>query len=138
MKPIGLVPELLVTDLKKSLSFYIEKLGFVVLYGREEEHFVFLQKGNAQIMVEQLGVGRNWVADELAHPFGRGVNFQIEVEDVESLYKTVEQNDLKFFMPLEEKWYKKDQGLVGNKQFIIQDPDGYLLRFYQDLGGKQN
>jgi len=23
---------------------------------------------------------------------------------------------------------------VGNRQFVVPDPDGYLLRFFQDLG----
>jgi len=23
---------------------------------------------------------------------------------------------------------------AGNRQFLLQDPDGYLLRFFQDLG----
>ena len=37
-------------------------------------------------------------------------------------------------MEPEEKWYRKDSIEVGNKQFLVQDPDGYLLRFTQDLG----
>jgi hypothetical protein len=40
------------------------------------------------------------------------------------------------FLPLEEKYYKTDLGDAGNKQFIVQDPDGYLLRFFEDLGIK--
>jgi hypothetical protein len=35
---------------------------------------------------------------------------------------------------MEEKWYRADNVYVGNRQFIVQDPDGYLLRFYQHLG----
>jgi hypothetical protein len=26
---------------------------------------------------------------------------------------------------------------VGNRQFIVLDPDGYMLRFVQDLGNKK-
>lgn len=35
---------------------------------------------------------------------------------------------------MEERWYRADDREVGNRQFILLDPDGYLLRFYQDLG----
>ena len=136
MKPIGLKPELCCTNLEKSLAFYVGVLGFKILYRREEEKFAFLEKGNAQIMLEEIGVGRNWITGKLEHPFGRGINFQIEVEDVAELYKTIQQNNIEIFMPMEEKWYGKNSNIVGNKQFITQDPDGYLLRFYQDLGIK--
>lgn len=35
---------------------------------------------------------------------------------------------------MEEKWYRADDAYLGNKQFIVQDPDGFLLRFFEDLG----
>jgi hypothetical protein len=35
---------------------------------------------------------------------------------------------------MEEKWYRMNDSKVGNRQFIVLDPDGYLLRFVQDLG----
>lgn len=38
---------------------------------------------------------------------------------------------------IEENWYRQDDKLLGNKEFLIQDPDGYLLRFYKDLGEKE-
>ncbi len=38
------------------------------------------------------------------------------------------------YLPLEEKWYRKGETEVGNRQFVVADPDGYLLRFYEDLG----
>ncbi len=36
-------------------------------------------------MLEQRGIGRNWVTGNLELPFGRGVNFQIEVADLSPL-----------------------------------------------------
>ena len=133
MKAIGLVPELLVKDLKNSLEFYLNIIGFEVLYGREEEGFVYIKKGNAEIMLEQIGIGRNWVTKDLEYPLGRGVNFQIEVENVDALYQTFINSKAPIFMHIEEKWYGHIQKSVGNKQFCVQDPDGYLLRFYKNL-----
>ena len=37
---------------------------------------------------------------------------------------------------IEENWYRQDDKLLGNKEFLVQDPDGYLIRFSQDLGEK--
>lgn len=136
MKAIGLVPEFLVSDLKVSLNFYLNLLEFKVVYGREEEYFVYIKKDNVEIMLEQIGVGRNFVTKDLEYPLGRGVNFQIEVSDVEGIYKTLNTAGKEIFLPLEERWYRHDNFEVGNKQFCVQDPDGYLLRFYKDLGNR--
>ena len=35
---------------------------------------------------------------------------------------------------MEERWYRVGAEARGNRQFWVQDPDGYLLRFFQDLG----
>jgi len=32
--------------------------------------------------------------------------------------------------------FKKSNQLLGNKEFLVKDPDGYLLRFAEDLGAK--
>lgn len=136
MSKPALIPELYIRDFEQSLSFYVSKLGFQVLYSRDEEKFAMLEREGAQIMMEQIGIGRNWITAGLSPPFGRGINFQIEVSDIISLHNNIQSQKLSFFLDIEEKWYRVDQGHVGNKQFIIQDPDGYLLRFFQDLGEK--
>lgn len=86
-------------------------------------------------MVEQpTDATRSWLTADLAPPFGRGVNLQIEVGDVDALLARVVASGTALFWPQEERWYRRDDRLLGNKQFLVQDPDGYLLRFYQDLG----
>lgn len=128
-----LVPELCCSDIARSLSFYTEVLGFSVVYARPEDQFAYLDRHGAQIMIEQ-STGRAFVAGELAHPYGRGINLQIEVADVASLYKVVEAGGAPIYLPLEDRWYRRDRTELGNRQFIVQDPDGYLLRFFEDLG----
>ena len=46
-------------------------------------------------------------------------------------------NNYKIAFEMEENWYRQDDKLLGNKEFLVQDPDGYLLRFSEDLGQKQ-
>lgn len=135
MKYNKLVPELLVSNIEESLKFYTELIGFKINYAREEEKFYFLEYQGSQIMVEQLTDDArftNGIPKE--KPFGQGINFEIETDDAEKLYKLINNSNYPIFYPLEEKWYQTGDMLGGNKQFVVADPDGYLLRFAQDLG----
>lgn len=85
-------------------------------------------------MIEQST--QPWLAGKVEYPYGRGMSLQIKVSDVRILYETLKNADAKIFLPLEEKWYRSDNILLGNLQFIALDPDGYLLRFFQDLDSK--
>jgi catechol 2,3-dioxygenase-like lactoylglutathione lyase family enzyme len=135
MRFAKLVPELICSDIERSLAFYIDVLGFAVLYARPGERFAYLDRDGAQLMIEQPA-GRAFLVGELAQPYGRGVNFQIEVADVAALYRAIEAAAASIHLPLEDKWYRRGEMLLGNRQFIVQDPDGYLLRFFEDLGTK--
>ncbi len=136
MKSNSLVPELSITDYQKTLPFYTDILGFKIEYQREEDGFAYLSLGESQIMIDQIGLTRTWMTGGLEYPLGRGINLQIEVPDVDKLLKRLYQNNISLFVELEEKWYRKDDVEVGNKQFLVQDPDGYLLRFFEDLGSR--
>ena len=70
MQPIGLVPELHCSDIAKTRAFYVDLLGFKVLYERLEDKFIYTGLGNARMMFEELGVSRNWISGELEKPFG--------------------------------------------------------------------
>jgi catechol 2,3-dioxygenase-like lactoylglutathione lyase family enzyme len=128
-----LVPELICSDIERSLRFYTDVLGFSVLYSRPEERFAYLDLDGAQVMIEQ-SIGRRFLAGELEHPYGRGINLQIEVSAVEPLYAVVQTSGAPIYLPLEDTWYRREDVLLGSHQFIVQDPDGYLLRFFEDLG----
>lgn len=130
----SLIPELAVTSFAKSLDFYSHVLGFSIEYQRPEEGFAMLSLSDMRLMIDQIGLGRTWKTGEFEYPLGRGINFQIEVESIDPILKKLDENVGMLFMDVEEKWYRKDDVEVGNKQFLVQDPDGYLLRFTEDLG----
>ena len=134
----ALVPELYCSNFSSSLHFYAEKIGFEILYSREEEKFAYLKLGNAELMIEEPNENgdRVWWTGQAEKPYGRGINFQIEVEDVDQLFNRISQYKIPLFLEMENKWYRKGNHEVGNRQFIVQDPDGYLLRFYSSLGVK--
>jgi len=134
-----LVPELDVSHLETSLAFYGAVLGFAVLYSRPEERFAYLDLDGANLMIEEaVGPGRRFRTAPLAYPFGRGVNFQIEVTHVDSMLERIVAAGYAPLIPMEEQWYKTDRGLVGNRQFVVADPDGYLLRFFQGVRARND
>lgn len=130
-----LVPELLVSDIAKSRAFYQEVLGFSVMWERPAEKFVYLGREGVELMLEQP-VGRHFLLAPLEHPYGRGMNLQIQVTDVDSLHGSVVASGALIYLPMEEKWYQTAGYFSGNRQFIVADPDGYLLRFFEDLGSR--
>lgn len=129
------IPELSVTNLENSLKFY-KCLGFKVEYERSEDKFAFLSIGEIQFMLQEITENDKWNVAPLIYPFGNGINFQLEVNDVDKIYKCLNDNNYKIAFEIEENWYRQDDRLLGNKEFLVQDPDGYLLRFSEDLGEK--
>jgi len=128
-----LVPELLCMNVADSLDFYCGILGFTRLYGRDNPPFAYLDREGAQLMLEQFE-SDGWLTGEMQRPFGRGINFQIEVSDLAPLLQALENAGTALFREPEEAWYGGEDRLYGQQQFLVQDPDGYLLRFCQDLG----
>ena len=137
MNPNRLVPELAVTDYHQSIRFYVDVLGFKIEYQRPEEGFAYLSLGESQIMIDQIGLTRTWRTGEFEYPLGRGINLQIEVPEIEPLLGNLRSSGTELFMEPEEKWYRKNETEVGNRQFLVQDPHGYLLRFFEDLGTRK-
>jgi len=130
-----LIPEFAVASIAESQRFYCDILGFSVAYERPEEGFAFLEFGEAQLMLDEIGIGRTFDRDgPLTRPLGRGLNLQIRVAAVDVLLAALEGAGWPLYLPLEEKWYRRGDEELGNRQFVVADPDGYLLRFSENLG----
>jgi len=134
MKFNRLIPEMMVSDLGKSLKFYTKILGFRKEYERKESKFAFLSFQGSQIMVQEIN--STWKTGKMKYPFGRGVNFQIEVRSVKPLINSLNKNKYPIKFKQKDNWYRKGKVLLGCREFLVMDPDGYLLRFSQDLGKK--
>lgn len=109
-------------------------LGFKIEYDRAEERFAFLDRGGARLMIEQtVDPARRLILAEPVHPFGRGMNLQVPVDDVDALYEVVVAAGAPIVLPREEREYRRGTGSVRVRQFVVADPDGYLLRLSQVL-----
>ena len=122
----SLIPELSVSNIENSKKFY-ENLGFEIIYERPEDKFCFIQLEGNQIMIEEIN--GNWNVGELKYPYGNGINISMSIKDVEALYNLLKNKNFKFFIDLKISEYKVNDKVFKDKEFLIQDPDGYLLRF---------
>ncbi|TPW78369.1 VOC family protein [Schumannella sp. 10F1B-5-1] len=134
-----LVPELTVTDLAASLAFWRELCGFAVVYDRPEEGFAYLALGSAHVMLDQRGIGRDWITAEAVHPFGRGINLQISVPTLDPILRRMAEVGHPLFLEPETRWYRVGaRREAGVRQFLVTDPDGYLVRFQESLGERES
>ena len=122
-----MIPELSVFDLEQTKRFYND-LGFKIEYERPEEKFVFMSFQDSQFMFEQIH-DNGWNIGELIYPLGRGINFSIAVDDIEGLYKLVKTLNLEIYRELNRSIYQVNGTEETQTEFLIQDPNGYLLRF---------
>ena len=130
----GLVPELSVTDYEASRHFWCDLVGFSLRYERLEEGFGYLVLGNAHLMLDQINQGRTWATGTLEAPLGRGINLEIQVAPLDAAWERLTQAQWPIFVEPEEKWYRAGDVEIGVRQFLIQDPDGYLVRLQEEIG----
>jgi hypothetical protein len=85
-------------------------------------------------MLDQRGIGRDWVTGPLEPPLGRGINLQLAVADLQPIRNALASARYRLFQPTETTWYRIGAEEAGVEQFLVTDPDGYLLRFQRSLG----
>jgi hypothetical protein len=103
----------------------------VVNYDRPEEGFACIGFDGSRIMLDELPRDRpqRWEVAPTKRPFGRHVNFEITVEALDPLLARFAAEGWPLFLQPETKTYRVGDGSVTVRQFLVQDPDGYLLRF---------
>src|SRR5438105_4135893 len=102
------------------------------------------------MLQDASGPGRRFRTAPLEHPFGRGMNLQIAVPNANNVYRAVLDAGMQPVVPIEDRWYDVDviapsgkwnaagRMRAGNRQFVVADPDGYLLRIFTSLGSSTN
>jgi catechol 2,3-dioxygenase-like lactoylglutathione lyase family enzyme len=119
-----LTPNLIVSDVGRSVEFYRDVLGFTLAATVPEAApyvFAIVQSGPVEIF---LNAPEPAVAEYPAfkdRPIGGTLTFFIEVVDIARAHASL-QGTVKIVMPLEHKWY-------GVTEFAFEDPDGYLITF---------
>ena len=133
MKFLPILAEFSVSDMDKSLRFYVDIIGFKVEYDRDNPRFAFLSFNGSQIMLQELKPGEKEV-EKLEYPFGRGINFQIDTPSVQKIMDNLEKNKYPLKRGIKDSWYRAGKVEYGCREILVMDPDGYLLRFSEGLG----
>ncbi|MDQ2718013.1 MAG: VOC family protein [Chloroflexota bacterium] len=107
-------------------------------YQRENPLFAFLSYQGSHLMIQELDPHEDeaFITGSFEYPFGRGINFQIDTDNVQKLYDSLKEHNYPLRRDIKDSWYKVGSVLRGCRQILVQDPDGYLLRFSQDIGEK--
>ena len=128
-----MVPELHVTDVEASLDFWCNGLGFAIAYRRREERFAYLERPEgAQLMLCQRN-GR-FETGPMQRPFGQGVMLQIAVADIGPIVSALAARSWPLYMEPREIWRRTGDREAGQREFFVQDPDGYLVMLSHNLG----
>jgi catechol 2,3-dioxygenase-like lactoylglutathione lyase family enzyme len=119
-----LTPNLIVSDVGRSLAFYRDVLGFTVAATVPDASpyvFAIVQSGPVEVF---LNAPEPAIAEYPAfkgRPIGGTLTLFIEVVDIARAHASL-KDLVRIVMPLEHKWY-------GVTEFAFEDPDGYLITF---------
>lgn len=126
-----IMPELICSDLAASVAHYHDVFSFRVRF--KKRGFAMVERDGAQIMLTGAKSPRK-VDAPLESPFGRGVHLRVAVSDIADLADDIEAAGHSLTEPLHEVWYNFGAEDAGYRQFLTQDPDGYLIRFAEAIG----
>ena len=127
-----MVPELLVSDIARSLAFWCDRLGFAIAYRRPEQGFAYLERPEgAQIMLcQRSGL---WETAALDRPYGRGVMLQVYVVSIEPVQQSLGAAGWPVYAGPRDIWREVGDRSAGQREIFVQDPDGYLIMVAHEL-----
>jgi hypothetical protein len=130
-----LVAEMMVRHYPTALEWWTGLVGMAPVFTRPEQKLAFLQHPDgAQVMIyERDG---DWEVGPMEAPFGRGAVIQVFVTDVTAVHARFAAANHPFYVPLREKWRDWGDRLGGQREFLVQDPDGYLVMIAEHIGEK--
>jgi catechol 2,3-dioxygenase-like lactoylglutathione lyase family enzyme len=126
----AVAPELFVPDVDASLRFYVDTLGFRLVRtdppGEGPHTFALLMLDNAVFMIAHESLAGDATRPRSGERRGRGIHVRIMVPDVDAVYERVRAKGVRIRVPIDDRDY-------GLRDFIMEDADGYDLRFASPL-----
>ena len=113
-------PQLLVTDIERSIEFYTKNLGLDVEF-RYEDFYSGIVKDGYTI---HLKLGEISIEERRTRRNNEDLDIVFSVEGIEELYEEMAATTVEITQPLRNAPY--------GKEFYISDPDGYILAFLEE------
>ena len=122
-KLIGIAPQFLVDDLRGSIGYYRECLGFTVDFTYEDFYASVSRDGCAI----HLKAAPKSTADRVHRRQHEHLDAYIAVQNAVALHDELRSRGARIAKPLEERpWSCRD--------FHVEDQDGYILCFSEPMG----
>src|SRR5205809_7663159 len=106
-------PQFLVTDIERSIEFYIKKLGFDIDFSYGDFYVGIIKEGYSI----HLKTGKPAIEERQNRRRNQDLDVVFSVDDIEDLYEELSNKSVEFIQHLR----KMDYG----REFYIADPDGY-------------
>ena len=133
MKKIS--PNLMVKDVKETVGFYNNNLGFKLIMAVPETQdgvlteipegkkivYAVVKNGNVELMFQEEKSLKKDITVFANSEIGASVSFYIEVENLEDFYNEIKEK-VEIAKELSTTWY-------GMNEFYIRDNNGYVLGF---------
>jgi len=119
-----LTPNLIVSDVARSVAFYRDVLGFAIgATVPEAAPYVFasVQSGAVEVFLNAPEAAREEYPAFKDRPIGGTLTLFIEVDGIGAWHDSLKDR-VTVVMPFQHKWY-------GVTEFAIVDPDGYVITF---------
>ena len=117
------MPSFIAANLKASVSFYVDKLGFEVKHISPDDNpfFAIVGRDNISIMVKEIAPDIKPIPNSTRHEWARWDAY-ISTTDPDTLFNEYRSRNVSFKQSIQDD----DDGLRG---FEITDADGYVLFF---------
>ena len=114
-------PQFLVTDIDRSIEFYVKKLGFDIDF-RYQDFYAGVIKDGYSI---HLKTGKPSIEERKNKRKNQDLDIVFSVDGIEGLYKELTDKFVECVQPLRSMPY--------GKEFYIADPDGYIISFLEEV-----
>src|ERR1700761_3561196 len=115
-------PFFIVADVKTSVAFYVDKLGFEIHYMRpqdEDPFYAMVGRDNISIMLKAIAKDIKPIPNHTRHEWARWDAY-ISTNEPDTLFEEYNSKGISFHQPLKND----SDGLRG---FEVADVDGYVL-----------
>ena len=119
-----------VEDTQASTDFY-QSLGFEPLTDTDDRDAAYVSLGNFRFQFIAKDTAKDkpeaFQKDAFGEPKGTGLYINIEVDAIDDYFQGLKDKGVKTSTePRDWPW--------GHREFVLRDPDGYKLVFYQVIG----
>ncbi|HAQ38518.1 MAG TPA: hypothetical protein PLU49_05560 [Saprospiraceae bacterium] len=130
-----LTPNLEVSDIRETVLFYEQNLGFQLIMAVAEDQsgidqslsegsvyvYAMMQKDDVELMFQRTDSFKTDVSLAEGLPIGASVSFYMDIEGIADFYHGLKEKNL-ILTELKTTWY-------GMREFYLKDNNGYILGF---------